>query len=338
MNESTAPESSGSSADFAVSAQEAGLRLDVVLSARFQHASRASLQTVIRRGAATVNGLRRKPADTVCENDRIHVDFPPEDPEEILPWSVDLDILHEDEDMLVVNKPPGLVVHPTRGHQDDTLVNVLLAHDSASFEAMIDAERRPGIVHRLDKDTSGVLVVARCERARQTLKAAFAERTVEKTYLAVVLGEFDDMGGRIESPIGRHPVNRKKMTVVREGGKPAITLYRVLGNSRGLSLVEVRILTGRTHQIRVHFACERHPVFGDALYGGRQRGLDVEAPRQMLHAWKLALPHPSTGLWTHFIAPPPEDFLHVLAEADLPRIAPTRYPPVGTDLNRTTRE
>lgn len=299
---------------------ESGTRIDLFLTARFEDQSRAALQRFIRLGYATVNGAARKPSDTLRAGDRVRLNLPPASADEMPALNLDLDVLYEDDDILVINKPSGLVVHPTRAHTDDTLVNALLARDPETFRAMMDEEQRPGIVHRLDKDTSGAMVVAQTPEAWQALKAAFAGRQVEKTYLTVVLGEFGAKTGRFDGPIGRHPVDRKKMTVVRSGGKAATTLYRVLGTTEGLSLLEVRILTGRTHQIRVHFSCEKHPVLGDPLYGGRQRGLPVRATRLMLHAWKLTIPHPADGVMRQHMAPPPDDFRQLLRDARLPDV------------------
>jgi 23S rRNA pseudouridine1911/1915/1917 synthase len=194
----------------------------------------------------------------------------------------------------------------------------LLHHDEEHFRELLDEEMRPGIVHRLDKDTSGAMVVAKHEEAYWAMKRAFAERRVEKTYLALVLGEFGTVTGRIETLIGRNPVHREKMAVVQEGGKEAITGYRVLNAAQDVSLVEVRIETGRTHQIRVHFAHLRHPVLGDPVYGGRRREMPISVKRQMLHAWKLVLPHPRTGVMCEYRVPPPEDFLDALAALGMP--------------------
>ncbi|MFW5802603.1 MAG: RluA family pseudouridine synthase [Verrucomicrobiota bacterium] len=300
----------------------AGNRIDVFMSSRFEQWSRSVLQKMIRQGRVSINGAPCKPADIVRAGDRIQVRPPEPADETIRAMDLNLDILYEDEAMLVINKPAGLVVHPTRGHANDTLVNALLAHDPEAFQAMVDEERRPGIVHRLDKDTSGAMVVARTQQAWQELKDAFAERRVEKTYLTVVIGEFGAKTGRFDGAIGRHPVNRKRMAVLREGGKPALTFYRVLGSACNLTLLEVRIMTGRTHQIRVHFAREQHPVLADPIYGGRQRDIIVPAPRLMLHAWKLTIPHPVDGVMRQYMAPPPEDFRSVLAAANLPDISP----------------
>ncbi len=225
----------------------------------------------------------------------------------------------------MLNKPPGLVVHPARGHWTGTLVHGLLGHDEASFSSMAAGGVRPGIVHRLDRDTSGVMVVARNERARLALSRAFAERRVEKTYLALVIGEFGSVTGRIEAPIGRHPWDRLKMAVTPSGGKRAVSCWRVLASNGEVSLVEVRIETGRTHQIRVHFAHIYHPVLGDPVYGGQRRDLSIACDRQMLHAWKLLFPHPVTGVMREYRAPPPEDFQQALDKAGFDRIGASHF-------------
>lgn len=303
-----------------VASAESGVRLDVYLQNAFPAYSRSLLQRLIRAGEVTVNGAAMRPSGMLHGGEAVRVVFPPPKDTELVAAHIEVEVLAEDDDILVVNKPAGLVVHPTRGHTDDTLVNALLYRAPETFEAMIDEERRPGIVHRLDKDTSGALVVAKTKAAWQALKAAFAERQVEKTYLAIVVGEMANKTGRINGKIGRHPVNRKKMAVLNTGGKEATTLFRVLGEGEGVSLLEVRILTGRTHQIRVHLAAQHHPVLADGLYGGRQRGLFDDAPRQMLHAWRLSVPHPATGVMREYMAPPPEDFRQVLTRAGLPDI------------------
>lgn len=226
----------------------------------------------------------------------------------------------EDDQVIVLNKPPGLVVHPAQGNTTGTLVHGLLFHDEGSFEEMSEDNQRPGIVHRLDKDTSGVLVVAKNYQARAYLKEAFKEHITEKTYLAIILGTPDEPIGLIENEIGRHPVHRMKMAVVEEGGKHAITRYRVLASASGCSLLEIRIFTGRTHQIRVHFSHLQHPVLGDSSYGGCPKDMPYPAPRQMLHAWKLVFPHPSSGVMRQYMAPLPDDFQLALSALGLPAI------------------
>lgn len=295
----------------------AGLRVDQFLAQQFSSHSRSFIQRCIRGERVWKNDKSCRPADTVKAGDILRIDWPPEQRFSLTPESMPLDILYEDDDLLVLNKPAGLVVHPAKGHWSGTLVHGLLGYDEAGFRQLSD-EIRPGIVHRLDRDTSGALVVARTDTARFALGCAFRERRVEKTYMAIAVGEFGRREGVIRAAIGRHPRDRKRMAVVEEGGKRAVTRYRVLATSGELSLVEVRIETGRTHQIRVHFAHCFHPVLGDSQYGGRQRLSDIAVERQMLHAWKLAFPHPRTGQVREYIAPLPSDFRAALDAAGLP--------------------
>jgi 23S rRNA pseudouridine1911/1915/1917 synthase len=250
------------------------------------------------------------------------------------PEPIPLDIIAEDKDVIVLNKPPGMVVHPAHGNTSGTLVHGLLFHAGAAFAEMADEEQRPGIVHRLDKDTSGGIVVAKNSTAQLLLKDAFQQRLVEKTYLAIVLGSFDVLSGRIEANIGRHPVNRQRMAVVERGGKHAVTLFRVLGQNHGCALLEVKILTGRTHQIRVHCAFINHPILGDHVYGGRPRNAPLQPPRQMLHAWKIVFPHPRSKIMRQHMAPLPDDFRDALAALELPLIGehqPPQDPPLDPD-------
>jgi len=298
--------------------RDAGERLDRFLARRFPERSRAYFQRCLRDGHVLHNGSAARPSETVRRGDSVTISWPPEPHFELRAEDIPLDILAEDDDLLVISKPAGLVVHPAKGNWSGTLVQALLAHSEEDFTAMSGEEMRPGIVHRLDKDTSGVMVIAKHNAAREALCQAFHERRVEKTYLALVLGTFQVQTGEIRAAVGRHPRERKKMAVLKSGGKPAETHYRVLGSSGNVSLVEVRILTGRTHQIRVHFAHLQHPVLGDPVYGGRQRGLACAPQRQMLHAWKLVLPHPRTGLRVAFTAPLPADFAEVLQCLGLP--------------------
>ncbi len=304
--------------ELVVSHQLDGTRIDLFAAQQFPEFSRAFFQRGIKQGRIRINGRPCRPSDKLRTNDRVSFEWPEGRGVEMIGEDIALDVIAEDEDVLVLNKPPGLVVHPAKGNWTGTLVHGLLGHDQESFSELVDEQQRPGIVHRLDKDTSGVMVVAKNEQARFALSAAFAERRVEKTYLAIVQGEFGAKTGEIRTLIGRHPRDRKLMAVVEEKGKPAVTLYRVLATTGEHTLVEVRILTGRTHQIRVHFASLRHPILGDDMYGGRQGGLQVPVPRQMLHAWKLAFPHPRTGIMREYMGNPPEDFRNVLKGLGLP--------------------
>jgi len=290
-----------------------GFRLDMFLSRIYKHRSRAFFQRCIKEGLALLNGEACRQRDLVRTNDAVTVHWPERPEIDIQPEEIDFEIVSEDDDVLVINKPPGLVVHPAKGNWTGTLVQGLLHYDAEHFGELLDEDLRPGIVHRLDKDTSGVMVVAKNEGARLALKLAFAERRVEKTYLTLVLGEFGVVTGRVENLIGRNPRHPTKMAVLPNRGKRAATRYRVLDTAHGVSLVEVNIETGRTHQIRVHFSHMLHPVLGDSLYGGRRRDLAVLPDRQMLHAWKLMFPHPSTNVSRQYMAPPPQDFQEALA-------------------------
>ncbi|MFA5204448.1 MAG: RluA family pseudouridine synthase [Lentisphaeria bacterium] len=302
-----------------VPAAAAGERLDAFLARCRPERSRAFYQRLIREGCLLRNGRPGRPSELLRADDLLLLSVPPEPNFELKGEPVAFGVLAEDADVLVINKPPGLVVHPAKGNWTGTLVNGLLAHDGEEFGAMVDDGLRPGIVHRLDKDTSGVMVVAKNAVAAEALRRSFKEHAVEKTYLALVLGEFGAATGTIVAPIGRHPKDRKRMAVV-EDGKPAESRYSVLAAAAGVTLLAVRILTGRTHQIRVHFSHLRHPLLGDAVYGGRPPAVGLNPPpaRQMLHAWKLAFPHPRTGVRHSFQAPPPADFQAVLRALGMP--------------------
>jgi 23S rRNA pseudouridine1911/1915/1917 synthase len=292
--------------EFRVDARAAGDRLDRFLAANVPHLSRSRLQGLIKLGHATLGGKPAKPGDKVRTGDLIALTEPPAEPTLLEPEDIPLDILFEDADLLVLNKPPGLVVHPAAGHARHTLVHALLGH-CASLSG-IGGEQRPGIVHRLDKETSGCLVVARTDTAHAHLSRQFAGRSVTKIYLALVQGYFAGARtGAIENQIGRHPVDRKKMAVLARGGRDSRTTWRVAQELPGVgTLVECTLHTGRTHQIRVHMKHLGHPLLGDKLYASRMAG---HYPRQMLHAWKLAFTHPRTGERMHFCSPLPEDFL-----------------------------
>jgi 23S rRNA pseudouridine1911/1915/1917 synthase len=294
------------------------LRLDLALARLFPDHSRGYFQRCIHQGRVRLNGRPAPPKAPVMPGNTIDIRWPVEEVYDLVPEHVDFEVLAEDRDVIVINKPPGLVVHPSPSHLSGTLVHGLLDYDFESFRAMVDENMRPGIVHRLDMDTSGAMVIARNLFARQQLKNAFKERLTEKTYVAIVLGEFGAVTGTVETQIGRHPVNRMKMAVVEEGGKYALTKYRVLGTSQGCTLLEIRIFTGRTHQIRVHVSHLRHPILGDSMYGGKGNHAPLAVPRQMLHAWKLVFPHPRTGIMRQFMAPVPADFRAALHELGLP--------------------
>ena len=277
-------------------------RLDVV-AAEMGECSRSQAAKWIEQGLCRVNGsVRAKTGFSVNPGDAVELTIP--DPVELTVEKEDipLEILYEDEDVAVVNKPWGMVVHPAPGHPDGTLVNALLyAMDDLSG---IGGVKRPGIVHRLDKDTSGLLMIAKNDQAHESLSEQLRERTMDKRYLAVVDGEMKDPSGRIEKPIARSKKDRKKMAVDPEG-RYALTEWTLKENLRGAALLEVHILTGRTHQIRVHMQSIHHPVAGDPIYGMKN---GVKAPRLMLHAWRLSFTHPRTGERLSFCAQPPETF------------------------------
>jgi 23S rRNA pseudouridine1911/1915/1917 synthase len=296
-----------------VTPADAGQRLDRFLAESLPAFSRSRLQTLIRDGFVKVNGKPARPRDLVRGGDTLEWREPEITKIDAQPEPIDLDILFEDDDLLVINKPAGLVVHPGAGHQTHTLVNALLAH--CKNLSGIGGKERPGIVHRLDKDTTGALVIAKNDATHRDLAKQFADRTTGKVYLALVAGTPRKSFGTIEAPIARHPVHRKKMSVAQRAGRTAKTEYRVLSEGRAsarpdsVSLVECTIHTGRTHQIRVHLHHLGHPVLGDKLYAGKRAG---NFSRQMLHAWKLSFRHPRTGKTMNFTAPIPHDLEAVL--------------------------
>ncbi len=294
--------------EFVVDSQaDAGGRIDRFLAARLPELSRGRIQALIRDGDVTLNGDATKPRQALAADDIVRVTIPPP-PADVRPEAEDipLEILHEDDHLVVVDKPAGLVVHPGAGNSTGTLVNALLQH-CGRLAAGGDPER-PGIVHRLDKDTSGCLVAARTEAAYRGLVAAFSGREVTKVYLTVVDGRPPADSGTIENRIARNPSDRQKMAVVPPpSGKPAVTSYHVRTPRDDASLVECLLHTGRTHQIRVHMKSLGCPVLGDPIYArpARQR---VAATRLMLHAWQLGFEHPVTGEPMRFESPPPPEF------------------------------
>lgn len=286
-----------------VQSADAGQRLDRFLAQALPAFSRARLQALIREKFVTVNGKPARPRDAVRARAIVEVREPELEKIDAQPEAMHLDILFEDDDLLVLNKPAGLVVHPGAGHQQHTLVNALLAH--CKNLSGIGGKERPGIVHRLDKETSGVLVVAKNDATHRDLSKQFAERTTGKVYLALVAGTLREKTGTIDAPIARHPVHRQRMSIAKRAGRPAKTDYRVLESNGYVSLVECTIHTGRTHQIRVHLHHLGHPVLGDKVYGGKRAGT---SPRQMLHASKLTFVHPRIEMPMSFTAPIPNDF------------------------------
>lgn len=302
----------------AVPAEAAGLRLERFLAGSGNGWSRSQVARWIEAGHALRNGRASKPAQLLTPGDVVEVTPPPATASEVLPQAIPLDVLYEDEQLIVVNKPPGLVVHPAAGNPDGTLVNALLAH--CRDLSGIGGVERPGIVHRLDKDTSGVLIAAKTDLAHRALSLSFRWRTTDKRYLAVVYGAPKTDEGVVDAPIARHPTLRKQMTVIA-GGRPARTLWWVRERFEGAALVECRLVTGRTHQVRVHMVHIGHALVGDQTYAGRQWRAIADAtaaaacrefPRQALHAWKLTITHPVSGAPMTFEAPLPRDIGELL--------------------------
>jgi 23S rRNA pseudouridine1911/1915/1917 synthase len=282
-------------------------RLDKAISTHAPNLSRASAQRLIKDGAATVNGRPSKPSYRVQAGDEIVVHIPIELPEQVLPEDIPLDIVYEDEVLLVIDKPAGMVVHPGAGHTSGTLVNAVLAHCPQLTD--VGGADRAGIVHRLDKDTSGLILVAKDDATHSALQRQFKRRQVAKTYLALVEGQVQPREGIIEAPIGRDKRQRKKMAVVRRG-REAQTMYRIIEYLADHTLLEVRPHTGRTHQVRVHLAWLGYPIVGDAVYGHRRQRL--LRSRHFLHAARLRFTHPATGKEIEFEAPLPPKLTNVL--------------------------
>jgi len=291
-------------------------RLDTFLRDKFPAVSRGAIQRLIEEGHIRVNGRIVKPTHTPRAGEQVEVHWPQHKSTEAQPEEMALDILFEDDALVVLNKPAGLVVHPAAGHEEHTLVNALLHHCAGELSG-IGGVARPGIVHRLDKETSGCLVVAKNDETHVALSSQFASRKVEKIYDAIVCGEMPRDKGEIRAAIARHPSHRKRMAVSDDGGREARTTYRVLERLRATTRVEAGLHTGRTHQIRVHFQFLGFPLAGDLTYGQRQNRrleelLGFGAPRTMLHARTLAFIHPRTGKQVRFEAPLPEDFEELL--------------------------
>lgn len=297
---------------FVVTHDEEGLRLDQYLAQNITAQSRSYLQKLVKQGNILVNGTARKPSCEVKQGDRIQVSLPEAVRLEVTADPIPLDIIYEDEHLLVINKPAGMVVHPGAGHFNNTLVNALVYYCGSSLSG-IGGVLRPGIVHRLDRDTSGCMVVAKDDMAHHGLAKQFQERKISKQYLAVVGGWVGELAGALENMIGRHPTHRKKMTVRFDTGKQAITTYEVIERFLKASWLDLQLSTGRTHQIRVQMAHLGHPVLGDKEYGGKKSRLKgVTINRQMLHAYRLGFSHPASGSWMEFTSDIPQDMKDLL--------------------------
>jgi 23S rRNA pseudouridine1911/1915/1917 synthase len=292
-------------------------RLDTFLRRKFPAVSRVALKRLIEEGHIRVNGRPAKPTHAPRAGEEIEIHWPEATPATAQPEEIPLDVLFEDKSLLVLNKPAGLVVHPAAGHEEHTLVNALLHHCGSELSG-IGGVARPGIVHRLDKETSGCLIVAKNDETHMALSAQFAGRKVKKIYNAIVCGELARAAGEVQAAIARHPSHRKRMAVRDDNsGRAAHTSWRVLERLNAATLVEAQLHTGRTHQIRVHFQFLGHPLVGDATYGARQNKrltelTGYEAPRVMLHASELSFTHPQTEEALSFEAPLPVDFRKAL--------------------------
>lgn len=300
--------------EYELTAQASGQRLDKYLAEEMTDLSRSRIKELVQAGEVLVNGKKSKVSYKVQKGDLIQVTVLPLEPLALEAENIPLDIVYEDEDVIVVNKPQGMVVHPAAGHPSHTLVNALLYHT----RDLADSPEgfRPGIVHRIDKDTSGLLMVAKNAAARESLEKQLAAKSNKRQYLAIVHGNFAEEEGTIDAPIGRNPKDRKQMAVV-EKGKSAVTHFRVLEQYQGYSLVECQLETGRTHQIRVHMAYIGHPLAGDPLYGPRKT---LPGHGQFLHAKTLGFEQPSTGEWLEFSVQPPEIFQQTVADLRKKRV------------------
>ena len=293
-----------------------GLRLDRFLSEELEDHSRSFLQKLIKEGLVTVDGKPVKANYRLSAGQQVSVQV--REPEEvnIEPQKMPLDILYEDGDVCIVNKPKGMVVHPAAGHYRDTLVNGIMYHCQDSLSG-INGSLRPGIVHRIDKDTTGALIICKNDKAHSCIAEQLKEHSITRRYRAIIIGNLSEDEGTVDAPIGRHPTQRKKMAVNRNNGKRAVTHYRVLARFRGYTYIECRLETGRTHQIRVHMASIGHPLLGDTVYGpAKQAYPSLEG--QTLHAMVIGFVHPTTGAYMEFEAPLPAYFAELLQK--LPKI------------------
>lgn len=306
---------------FVVPGDMSGKRLDLVISSAFEEYSRSFIQKLLEGGRVTVNGQvctekKRKAA----EGDTVLMEVPEPEKIEVKGEDIPLDIVYEDDELLVVDKPAGMVVHPAPGNYSGTLVNALMYHCGDSLSS-INGVIRPGIVHRIDKDTSGLLMVAKTDRAHSGLSRQLQDHSITRRYKAIVYDNIKEQEGTVDKPIGRDPFNRLRNAVTDVNSKPAVTHYTVLDRFGKFTLIEARLETGRTHQIRVHMAYIRHPLLGDSLYGpsGNKAAGKLGVKRQMLHAGILGFVHPATGKYMEFRSPLPEDFAAVLDKLESSR-------------------
>lgn len=293
----------------AVRCEEAGLRMDVALSRLLENTTRSAAQKLLEEGRVTCGGRIVKKNEKTTAGQELTVDLPEPEPVDVIPQDIPLDVRYEDDDVIVVNKPKGLVVHPAAGHPDGTLVNALLYRCAGSLSG-INGVLRPGIVHRIDMDTSGLLIVAKNDFAHQALAAQLEDHTLHRIYECIVCGGVREDSGTIDAPIGRHPTDRKKMAVTEKNSRHAVTHYEVIARYRGYTHLRCRLETGRTHQIRVHLAYKGHPILGDMVYGHKRAELGMDS--QCLHARQLTFVHPRTGLPVTVECELPDYFQEVL--------------------------
>ena len=292
-----------------LTADREGERLDAFLARSVPDLTRSAAQKLLEDGAVTLSGRPGKKNDRTVVGIKVSVTLPDPEPLDVLPQNIPLDVVYEDDDVIVVNKPVGMVVHPAPGHPDGTLVNALLYHCGSSLSG-INGVLRPGIVHRIDRDTSGLIIAAKNDRAHLALAAQLQDHTLARVYEAVAVGSLKEDSGTVDAPIGRHPVDRKKMAVDRKNGRPAVTHWSVLARYPGYTRVECRLETGRTHQIRVHMASIGHPLLGDVVYGNKKPFPGLAG--QCLHARQLSFVHPSAGTRVTVECPLPDYFSQAL--------------------------
>lgn len=294
---------------FEVGNGEQNLRIDKYLAQKLPDQSRSYIQKLIKDEQVTVHNQKIKFNYKVQSGDQLRVELPKLQEPDILPEDIPLDILYEDEDVLVINKPKGMVVHPSAGHYSQTVVNAVLFHCKGQLSG-INGVLRPGIVHRIDMDTTGAIVICKNDKAHQILAEQLKEHSITRKYRALVCGNMKEDTGTIVGAIGRHPIDRKKMAINEKNGKPAVTHYKVLERFGNYTYIECQLETGRTHQIRVHMASKGHPLLGDTLYGPTKCPFKLQG--QCLHAMVLGFMHPSTGEYMEFEAPLPNYFIHLL--------------------------
>lgn len=294
---------------FGTEREDVGCRIDVFIAENMELISRSGVQRLIEEGQVRLNGAAVKANYKLREKDVIDVEVPDAKTVDILPENIPLNILYEDKDVIVVNKPQGMVVHPAPGHTTGTLVNALLYHCGDELSG-INGEKRPGIVHRIDKDTSGVLMIAKNDAAHQSLAEQLAEHSITRKYNAIVFNGFQEEEGTVDQPIGRNPLDRKKMAITQKHSRKAVTHYRVIERMGNFTLIEAQLETGRTHQIRVHLTFIGHPLLGDLVYGPKKQPFHLDG--QALHARVLGFVHPTTGQYMEFEAPLPESFEKLL--------------------------